>query len=68
MKMKFDTLGVPLGLIGFSFLLEWMRGWFRYIPSYLVGIVFWCGIGTMGLVVVLRVICWVKNFLVEMRS
>ncbi len=58
MKRYILTLSVILS----SFVFDLIDKWFKFIPTILVRIIFWVGIGILVILILMEVIHWIIEF------
>ena len=68
MRKEIEQFVIPLGLIGISFSLEWLRSKMPVIHPFVPTMLFWIGAAMIMLAMVLRIMVWIRHAKEEMSG
>lgn len=69
MKLSYkDFAALPLGLMLLSFTFEFLKRKYALIPTLMPQALFWLGMVTLVILIVLKQGIWIKEFITEMRK
>ena len=54
---------LAIGVILSSFIFDLIDKWFEFIPTLLITIIFWVGIGILVILILMEVIHWIIEFI-----